>query len=67
MDEQELVEQNENVLANAVELGFLAIKKVAGNALSDEVGGGSIEVTLRQILAAKLNLQFQHLQGEPSL
>ena len=64
MDEQELVEQNENVLANAVELGFLSIKKIAGNALSDEVGGATIEVTLRQVLAAKLNLRFQHHEGE---
>lgn len=65
MAEQELIEQNENLLANAVELGFLAIKKIAGNALSDELGGGTIDVVLRQILAAKLNTHFQHHQGEP--
>lgn len=64
MDEQTLIEQNENVLANAVELGYLALKKIAGNALSDELGGGPLEVTLRQILAAKLNTHFQHHRGE---
>lgn len=42
-------------LANAVELGSRIVQKVAGNEVSDQVGGVQIKETVKDTLTARLS------------
>lgn len=60
MEKEEIIRENDKVLANAVELGYQAIRKIAGNSLSDQLDGEHISQTLRDILTAKINTRLSH-------
>ncbi|WP_257291520.1 hypothetical protein [Endozoicomonas sp. ONNA1] len=54
---------NTNTLANAIELGYQAIDKSAGNALTNHLNGSHFSDSLRDVIAVKLKQKLGKYKG----